>query len=46
MNLIISGIVLLLTYEHSEVSKLIFKDSFDYPSGALPTNDWSEGCPE
>ena len=45
MNLIFSVIILLLTFGHSEGQKLIFKDSFNYPSGELPAQYWSEGCP-
>jgi len=44
MNLIISVIILFLSLS-SEGKKPIFKDSFDYPSGELPTRYWSEGCP-
>lgn len=37
--------LLLLVNAPSEFGKLIFKDSFNYPSGPLPSLYWSEGCP-
>ena len=32
----------IITSSHQQI---IFKDNFNYPSGPLPSNYWSEGCP-